>query len=235
MDNKLTNKKKHWHLLTQEPIKKQWVKLPRLRIAESLQLIGWIMSAFNPDAGSSWIIFFFTNEASSLAPSFGSFYSFKIRSFRMSQKSSMEVVSIRKIHQPQELLATVFFFAAFFFTTCLWFFGGSARNQYGIISFNMDFSHSHVKAWSPNAATLGENGENRANNDTCSSHAPKEICFKKTSINHHVQLSTKNLKKKKKALSWHGNRNVHQFEEVRSIEKTWFSIANLSLRTESEK
>ena len=101
-------------------------------------------------------------------------------------------------------LPLFFFFAAFFFTTCLWFFGGSARNQYGIISFNMDFSHSHVKAWSPNAATLGENGENRANNDTCSSHAPKEICFKKTSINHHVQLSTKNLKKKKKSvkLTW---------------------------------
>lgn len=50
----------------------------------------------------------------------------------------------------------------------------------------------------------------------------RNLLFKKTSINHHVQLSTKNWKKK--ALSWHGNGNVHQFEEVCSIENDGFPL-----------
>jgi len=98
--------------------------------------------------------FFFTNEASNLAPQF----------WQASIPSKSEVLGCLKKAPWKSFQSENSTASSVTCHCCFWPFfsplacvclGGSARNQYRIISFNTHFSHSHVKAWSPNAATLG--------------------------------------------------------------------------------
>lgn len=130
MDNKLTNKKKQGAPLNTGTHPETVGKTTKIENRRVSSLLFWRFLADGLDYVGPKILmlavhdWFFLHQWSfqSCPPVLASFYSFKIRSFRMSQKSSMEVISIRKFDSLKCYLPLLFL--AVFFTTCLCIFGG---------------------------------------------------------------------------------------------------------------